>query len=153
MGVKYRFLEEREGAWWPQIAVYPLLEVPSDDIRHRLGAGQVRAFLPIWLQKDFGSWSSFGGGGYWQNPGNNNKNYWFLGWALQRKVADDLSLGSELFYQSPVTIGGEANLGFNIGATYDINGSVHLLASAGRGIVDAPATNEFSYYLGIQLAF
>ena len=50
------------------------------------------------LQKDFGRWTSYGGGGYWNNPGPGNRNYWFAGWLLQYQCADNLALGGELFH-------------------------------------------------------
>ena len=58
------------------------------------------AFIPIWLQKDFGDWTTYGGGGYWINPGPGNRNYWFAGWLLQRQVTKQLALGAEVFHQT-----------------------------------------------------
>jgi hypothetical protein len=43
--------------------------------------------------------------------------------------------------------------GFNLGGTYDLNENYHLLFSAGRGIQNAMDTNQFSYYLGLQLTY
>jgi len=92
LGVKYRFINPGEDDWWPQVAVYPLLEVPTGDASKGLGAtGKMREFLPVWLQKDFDEWTTYGGGGYWNNPGLGNKNYWFFGGVLQRKTTDSLT--------------------------------------------------------------
>jgi hypothetical protein len=41
--------------------------------------------------------------------------------------------------------------GFNIGGTYDFNDNYHLLFSFGRGLQHAKETNEFSWYLGLQV--
>lgn len=62
-GVKYRFIEQDKTGWAPSVAVYPLLEAPTGDHMRALGAGRTRAFLPLWGQKDFGDWTTFGGGG------------------------------------------------------------------------------------------
>jgi hypothetical protein len=158
LGVKYRFIDPGTNDWWPQVAVFPLLEVPTGDVNKGLGAtGEAREFLPIWLQKDFGKWTTYGGGGYWNNPGDGNNNYWFVGWLLQRKITDKLTLGGELFHQTADTIittpTNEGSTGFNLGGTYDFNDNYHLLFSAGRGIQNAETSNLFSYYVAFQWAF
>jgi hypothetical protein len=150
LGAKYRFIDPGPDDWWPQVGVFPLVEVPSGDTRRGLGTGHLREFLPVWIQKDFGDWTTYGGGGYWINPGAGNRNYWFAGWLLQRKVTDSLALGGELFHETASTIGGKDSSGFNLGGIYDITEHYHLLFSAGRGLQNVPATNEFSYYLGFQ---
>jgi hypothetical protein len=158
LGVKYRFISPGKDDWWPQVAVYPLLEIPTGNDGKGLGAtGEVREFLPIWLQKDFGEWTTYGGGGYWHNPGLENKDDWFFGWLLERKITDKLTLGGELFHQTAETIiitpTDKSSSGFNLGGTYDLNKNYHLLFSAGKGMQNAQATNDFSYYLGIQWTF
>ncbi|MDE2463681.1 MAG: hypothetical protein KGO02_08220 [Alphaproteobacteria bacterium] len=92
LGAKYRFVDASEKDWWPQIATFPLIEVPVGNARRNLGGGRFREYLPIWMEKDFGRWTTYGGGGYWINPGPGNRNYWFVGWLLQRQVTDQLAL-------------------------------------------------------------
>jgi len=153
LGMKYRFITPGPDEWWPQVGVFPLLEVPTGDARRGLGSGQMRAYLPVWVQKDFAAWTTYGGGGYWVNPGAGNQNYWFAGWLLQRQVSERLALGMEAFHQTADTVGGEDSSGFNVGGIYDFTEHHHLLVSAGRGIQDVTASNEFSYYLAIQSTF
>ena len=153
LGMKYRFINPGSDDWWPQVGVFPLLEVPTGDADRGLGSGHLRAFLPVWLQKDFGKWTTYGGGGYWVNPGTGNQDYWFAGWLLQRQVTDNLALGGELFHQTADTIGGKDTSGFNVGGIYDFSQHYHLLFSAGRGIQNVSDSNEFSYYLAIQSTF
>ncbi len=148
-GLKYRFIEQDKKSWVPSVALYPLLEAPTGAVSRSLGAGRTRAFLPLWIQKDFGEWSTFGG--YWINPGPGNKNYWFMGWVLQRKLADNLALGVELFHQTPSEIGGMQSTGFNIGGIYDVTDHYHLLFSFGKALQHATETTEFSWYVGLQL--
>ncbi len=150
-GTKYRFVEQDKTGWVPSVAVYPLLEAPTGDYMRGLGTGRTRAFLPLWGQKDFGDWTTFGGGGYWINPGPGNKNYWFAGWVLQRKVTDRLALGVELFHQTPEKIGGCQSTGFNVGGIYDLTDHYHFLFSTGKGLQHAKETNAFSWYLGFQI--
>jgi len=153
LGVKYRFIEEDEHGWRPQVGIFPLLEAPSGNAARGLGTGATHGFLPVWLQKDFGDWTTYGGGGYWINPGVGNKNYWFAGWLLQRQVTKDLALGGETFHQTADTVGGRDQTGFNLGGIYDFTDHYHLLFSAGRGLQNANSTNRFSYYLAFQWTF
>lgn len=153
LGAKYRFIEEDDNGWRPQFGVFPLVEVPTGDEKRGLGGGHTREFMPLWVQKSFGDWTTYGGGGYWINPGSGNKNYWFFGWLLQRKITDQLTLGGELTRQTAATVGGPNSTGFNLGGIYDITENHHILFSAGRGIQHATETNQFSYYLAYQYTF
>ncbi len=155
LGFKYRFIDEEKEGSRPQVGVYPLLEQPTGNESHGLGAGHLRAFLPVWIQKSFGDWTTYGGGGYWFNQDNQlgDKDYWFFGWLLQRKVTDKLTIGGEIFHQTSPNIAVPDMTGFNIGAIYDFDEHNHLLASAGRGLQNANETNQFSWYLGYQLTW
>ncbi len=153
LGVKYRFLHEDEDGWLPQIAIYPLVELPTGNAKKNLGAGNTQEFIPLWAEKNFGPWQTYGGGGYWNNPGTGNKNYWFYGWVLQRKITDDLTLGGEVFHQTANKIGGLDTTGFNVGGSYDFTDDYHLLFSAGQGLQNSSSTNQLSYYLALQWTF
>ncbi len=162
IGAKYRLLTPEASDWWPQIGIYPLLDFPTGDAARNLGTGRTHAFFPIWVQKDFGDWTTYGGGGYWINPGPGNKNYWFAGWVLQYRIIETLALGGEIFHTTSsvsggsesfgVTVGSKPATGFNLGGTYDFNKTYHVLFSFGRGIENTPA-NRFSYYLAMQTTF
>ena len=95
IGVKYRFINPGDDDWWPQVAIYPAVDAPTGSVVHGLGTGATHAFLPLWMQKNFGKWSTYGGGGYWINPGPGNRNYWFLGWQVQRQVTSNLTMASD----------------------------------------------------------
>ncbi|MBS0275878.1 MAG: transporter [Proteobacteria bacterium] len=148
LGAKYRLIGPGRDGW--QVGAFPLLEIPAGDANRGLGTGHLRAYFPLWLQKDWGKWTTYGGGGYWVNPGAGNRNYWFAGWLLQRQVTDNLALGGEIFHQTANAAGGRDATGFNIGAVYDFSANYHLLLSAGRGLQNAQTANEFSYYFGVQ---
>lgn len=142
LGVKYRFVAEDSDGWRPQIGVFPLVELPTANSGRGLGTGYTQFFLPLWVQKSFGAWTTYGGGGYWHNPGAGNRDYWFACWLLQRQVTDALAIGGELFHQTAATVGGSASTGFNLGAIYDFTDNYHLLVSAGRGLENAAKTNQ-----------
>ena len=153
LGAKVRLVNPGENDWFPQVGVFPLVELPTGDSNRGLGAGKTRVYLPVWLQKDFGDWTTYGGGGYWINPGAGNKNYWFAGWLLQRQITKQFALGAEAFHDTATTDGGRDSSGFNVGGVYDINEHYHLLFSAGRGLQDVRDSNQFSYYLALQNTF
>ena len=164
VGVKYRFIEEDEEGWQPQVAIYPAIDFPTGDFHDALGAGHRRIFLPVWAQKSFGDWTTFGGGGYWiNNHADTDKNYWFMGWAILRKFGEDWTLGGEIFHQTadltgvPVDGGtgtsARASTGFNLGGYYNFNDENHIIFTFGRGLQNVEETNKFSYYVGYQLGF
>jgi hypothetical protein len=146
---KYRFAGQDKNGWRPAVAVVPSIEVPSGDFWRGLGNGSARVFLPLWLQKDFGDWTTYGGGGYWINHGRDNKDFWFAGWVLQRKVTDKLAIGAEVFHQAADKINRQDETGFDVGAIYDFTENFHFLFSVGRGLQHAKTTNELSWYIGL----
>jgi hypothetical protein len=46
-GFKYRFIDEDKNGSRPSVGVFPLIEFPSGSQTKGLGAGHVRAFLPV----------------------------------------------------------------------------------------------------------
>jgi hypothetical protein len=145
LGAKYRFVEEAEGR--PQIGTFPLVELPSGDASRGIGSGHVRAFLPVWAQKSFGAWTTYGGGGYWINPGAGNRDYWFAGWQVQVHATRSLSPGVEVYYQSPSTELGGPEVHFNAGLILDLGEKSHVLVSAGRAVHGCDCTHAYAAYL------
>ncbi|MBF0527000.1 MAG: transporter [Deltaproteobacteria bacterium] len=148
VGAKYRFIQESELC--PMVATFPLLEIPTGNKDNGLGSGEVQAFIPLWLQKSWGPWTTYGGGGYWINPGAGRNNYGFFGWAVQRELTKQLTLGTELYHKMSSEDGGESETGFNVGAIVNFTENHHLLFSAGR---DISGSNLFSGYLAYQFTF
>ena len=146
LGLKYRFV--REGGRMPQIATFPLILLPFGNDRG--GTGDKSVFLPIWLQKTFGRWTTYGGGGYWRNPGPGKTDYLQASWLIQRGLAKALSVGAELYYQTKRTVDGASRLAFNVGATVNITDDHHLLVSVGR---DISGGNAFVGYLAYRWTF
>lgn len=151
-GVKYRFMQEDDDGWTPQVSFYPSAEIPigDSDRPQGIGGGHARYFLPLWAQKSWGPWTTFGGGGYWINPGNGDRNYWFMGWALQRQMTANFSMGAEIFHQTEDTVRSEESSGMNIGAIYDLSNRWHLVGSVGTGVQNARHTDETTYYLAVK---
>ena len=152
-GFKYRLLEEDHAGWRPQAAIYPAIDLPTGNASRNFGTGHTHVFLPVWMQKSIGDWTTFGGVGYWINPGPGNRNYWYFGWAAQRPITDNLSLGGELFHQTATTVTGKDQTGFNLGLAYDRTAHYHLLVSVGTGLQNRSISNALSYYAALQCTF
>jgi hypothetical protein len=146
LGVKYRFIEEDDAGWRPQVSFYPSIEIPLAPSAGR----NTREFFPLWAQKSFGDWTTFGGGGYWNNPGAGNRDYWFCGWALLRKMSPDFSMGAEIFHQTADKTGGKTGTGAGVGALYDLSENFHLVGSYDAGVRNARATDRYSYYFALE---
>jgi hypothetical protein len=148
VGIKYRFINAEEDHF--MAGTFPLVELPTGDSDKGLGAGHTMYFLPLWLQKSWGPWQSYGGGGFWRNPGAGNKDYWFFGWQAQREISKILTLGTELFSQTRTTEDGKSRTGYTLGAIVNITDDHHLLFSGGR---DFHGDNRFSAYAAYQYTF
>jgi hypothetical protein len=146
VGIKFRFVAER--GWRPMVGTFPFFEVPSASETKGLGTGEPRLFIPLWAQKSVGRCTTYGGGGYWINPGSGNRNWWFVGWQGQCKVAKGVTPGAELYYKTADQIAGRGDLRFNVGLVLDLAKHHHLLCSAGRSIVgDTRLAGYFAYQL------
>ena len=148
LGVKFRFVQE--GKYTPMVGVFPLLEVPTGSVREGLGTGRVHSLLPVWLQKTWGPWTAYGGGGYGINPGVGLQNYGFVGGVLQCQVAKPVLIGAEVYHQTASQVGGRDETAFNIGTVVDLSEMHHLLFSAGRSI-NGPT--DFQCYFAYQFTF
>lgn len=155
LSFKYRFIQEDKSGLTPQVAVFPAVFFPTGDRSRGLGAGHVTGFLPVWAQKSFGDWTTYGGGGYWINEDEKtgDRNFWFFGWLIERKITQQLTLGAELFHQTADTIDDKDSTGFDLGGSYDFDEHNHLLFSAGTGVQNASETNLVSWYLGWELTY
>ena len=148
LGVKHRFVKESK--FIPQIGSFPLVELPTGDSEKGLGEGHVRVFIPVWLQKSWGPWTSYGGGGWWYHPGNGNRDYWFGGWELQRDISKSLTIGGEIFGSTRPAVDEGGSYGFNVGAIINLSDEHHILLSTGR---DIHGPNTLTAYAAFQWTF
>jgi hypothetical protein len=148
LGAKFRFLDE--GKWTPMIGTFPLVEVPTGAQARGLGNGTAQVFVPFWLQKSFGEWTTYGGWGVWLDAGNADRHWWFFGWLVQRRFFDRWTVGAEIYHTTPEEHGADGDTRFNVGTTFDITEDHHLLLSAGRSIA---GDCLFQGYFAYQLTF
>ena len=146
VGVKYNLVHQSDEM--PAVGIFPIAELPTGNSSENLGNGTAQLYLPLWLQKDIGNWTVCTGGGYWINPGTNNKNWGFMGLQFQYNFSDDFYLGMELFHQTPSTVDESDLTGIHIGGAVTIIQSYQLLfsADAGNGIT---SYKHFAYYIGL----
>jgi len=149
LGAKYRFIQETNG--WPQVGTFPLLQAPTGSTRDNLGNGHLQVFLPLWLQKSWGSWTAYGGGGYGINSLSGHGNWGFVGAVLQKQVLTNVLVGVEVYHQTEYqTDFPNQGTAFNVGTVIDFSEHQHLLFSAGRSI-DGPI--GFQCYIAWQFTF
>lgn len=142
-GVKYRFLQESDNT--PQIGVFPIMEIPTIK-NNEFGNGEVQLFFPVWAQKSWGKLTSYGGVGYWINPGTNNKNWIFSGWEIQYDFSSIFTLGGELYYHSADAINSKSITAFNLGGFINFTKKFHFLYSVGHSLLN---DSFISSYLGL----
>jgi hypothetical protein len=144
LGVKYRFLQERNGH--PQVGVFPLLEVPTGDARRGLGNGQAWARLPLWIQKSMGHWTTYGGGGYTLNTAPGMRSAPFAGWLLQRDLNQHWTLGGEAYGQGASTVGGQSSTFLDGGGYYNVSKEFQVLFMLGHTVA---GERHLISYLGL----
>lgn len=149
LSVKYRiFRDEAAGL---QIAIFPGMTLPTAS--NGMGASKVNGLLPIWVQKDAGPWSVFGGGGYAIHSGLNNHDYWTVGIAATRQLGSHLVVGAEADRQGADTVGGEASSSLGLGAIYQFKAPLRLLASGGPTFEDHDRAASFHAFLALGFDF
>jgi hypothetical protein len=135
VALKWRFLEE--SADRPELAIYPAVIIPTGSARRGLGNGQAAYSLPLWIEKNWGAWTSYGGAGYTLNRAAGARDDFYGGWLLQRSFGDALSLGAELFAQGADTQTDSGYTLLNLGGSVAFDQNVSLIFSAGHSFAGA----------------
>lgn len=149
ISAKYRFYHDEDAGL--SVAVFPGLTLPTAS--NGMGASKVTALLPVWVQKDLGPWSIFGGGGYAINPGVGNNDYWTGGLAVSHQVTPKLLLGIEANRQGADTIGGKGSTSLGVGTIYQLKAPFRLLASGGPTFEDDGGAAGFHVFLALGMDF
>ena len=144
VGVKYRLIDETDS--FPQIGVFPMAELASGSSSRGLGNGRTWYRLPIWLQKSWGPWTTYGGGGMAFNSAPGQRNSGFAGWLVQRDIGRYLTLGTELFWQGNDATAGRGVADGNLGGYLKFSKNFNLLFSLGHSLSGARNT---IWYLGL----
>lgn len=109
-----------------------------------LGNGQVWYRQPLWAQKSWVPWTSYGGIGYAIIHAPGMQNNWFGGSLLQRDLNEQLTLGGEVFRQQAISPGSRGTTLLNLGRYYNMSAcSCSLLFTRGHSI--AGETQNLAY--------
>lgn len=150
-GAKYRFMQETESR--PMMSVYPVVVASTGNAARGLGNGGGQIFLPVWLQKSWGTWHTYGGGGYWINRAQGVGSHWYFGWALLNDVTERLTLGGEAYHATDQKPFENSSNGFNLGVIYKLDEHNRLLASAGRSVVEISSLSTYTLYAAYSLSW
>ncbi len=148
LGAKYRFVSQTK--YLPAIGIFPMIELPTGSYSRGLGVGDTWYKLPLWIQKDWGPWTTYGGGGYQVVHQLDYKSFAYEGWLLQRDIGEKWTLGAEIFHHAAeglATAQTQAATMLDIGGYYYFRKpAFQLLFSIGRTVVGQP---EVYAYLGL----
>jgi hypothetical protein len=157
LGVKFRFQPEKRAA--PEIGVFPLMELSTGDAAKGLGNGRTWFKVPMWIQKSWGAWTSYGGFGYAFNSAPGQRDFPYGGILIQRNLSPQWTLGGEIFAQGataqvpssrnpPVAVAGEnATVIWNVGGQYNFTPDFSFLFTAGHSFAgDGNAVMYFGLY-------
>lgn len=148
-GVKYQFA--RSETAHASAAIFPRVILPTASAR--FGTGRAAFLLPLWMQKDFGRVSVFGGGGYTINPGAGQCDYWSEGLAATISLNDGLSAGAEIAHSGPDAIDARAETRLGLGGSIHIAGPYSLLLSGGPTFIAGRHRAQAHGYAALQLRF
>ncbi|MEO6965801.1 MAG: hypothetical protein ABI076_07880, partial [Acidobacteriaceae bacterium] len=110
--------------------------------------------LPVWAQKSWGKWTSYGGGGYQIVHQTQYNNFPFGGWLLQRDIGKRWTLGGEIFSHGAeglATPQTKAATMIDLGGYYYIkNPGLQVLFTYGHSVA---GQSETYAYLGLYRAW
>ncbi|HEX3652616.1 MAG TPA: transporter [Rhizomicrobium sp.] len=149
LAAKYRVLHQEE--FGLDVAVFPRVFLPAGSAA--VGERHASFLLPIWVEKDWGKLSSFGGGGCVLNRGGDSRNFCLAGWALTYQLLPNLQLGGEVFHQTADTVGGRASTIVGAGVKYDLSDHYHLLGYFGPTVKNAAETDRYTWYVSALFTF
>jgi Putative MetA-pathway of phenol degradation len=145
LGVKWRFLNDEQSQF--QLGTYPQLLLPTGDKARDLGEGRPAFVLPLVAQKSWDKWTLYGNVGFWWQTAAETRDYFYAGAVLEREINERLTLGTELFGNSPKERGGRCDIAFNVGGIWKLNKNINLLFTGGRDVV---GNTHAMAYVGLQ---
>ena len=149
---KYRFVDAREGHWWPSLGVLPFIKFPIAHAPHGTNSpdfgliGLASFTLPWKLSLD----ANAGVGGVAQRPGG----YLAQGVvsaALSRDIGLRWSSYAEVFFASPAERGAHDSVGFDAGVQFFVTPRLALDA-AGQTSLAGPGP-DYAFRAGLSVRF
>ena len=141
LGAKIRFVKETKRL--PEVGIFPFVELPSGSAAKGLGVGATWYRLPLWIQKSWGPWTSYGGGGETLVPVEGSRNFPFAGLLVQRQMGKKLTLGSELFGHGATSADSGSSTMWDAGGFYEMKEGLDLLFAGGHSIAGQAETYAY----------
>jgi hypothetical protein len=146
LGAKLRFIQESK--YRPMVGVFPMFEAPSGNPYRGLGVGKGWARLPLWIQKSFGPWTTYGGAGETIVPQKFYRNFTYGGWLVQRDIGKKWTLGTEVFSHGREGLATAQTRWATLidlgGYYYFRNPGFQLLFCYGHAVADQPETYAYA---------
>jgi hypothetical protein len=147
LGLKWRFLDQSYSG--VDMSVYPQLQLESpNSVARGIALAGPNLFLPLEIERDFGSIKLVGEVGYQYFRAEPNE--WVVGLLGSLQASEPLELMAEVrvFSQNFVNRG---DVIVNVGLRHALGSRFKLLASMGTGVSSGPQATSFIAYLGIQI--
>ncbi len=141
LGAKIRLVKETKHL--PEVGIFPFVELPSGSAAKGLGVGATWYRLPLWIQKSWGPWTSYGGGGETLVPVEGSRNFPFAGLLVQRQMGKKLTLGSELFGHGATSGDSGSSTLLDAGGFYEVREGFDLLFAGGHSIAGQAETYAY----------
>jgi hypothetical protein len=104
--------------------------------------------LPLLAKKTWDKWTLYGNAGYRVENALGQQDYWYAGAVVQRELSERLSLGVELFGNTPIEPSSKPDIAFNVGGALKLNDHLNFIFTGGRGLA---GVTHAMLYLGLQI--
>ncbi|MGB8261708.1 MAG: hypothetical protein WCE75_15205 [Terracidiphilus sp.] len=145
LGAKWGFIKQTPHR--PQIGAFTMLELPTGDSDKGLGVGKLWYKLPLWIEKDWGKWTTDGGAGYTLVHQTGLRSFPYGGFLLKKELSERLELAGELFAHGREGIGApqtQSSAMIDLGGYYHFKNPDHqLLFAYGHSV--AGQTENYAY--------
>jgi len=132
LGVKYRFLDAREGSWWPSLGLLPFVKLPI--AREPIGSERVDFGLTALASVDLPWQLDLDANAGLIAIGQSNRDAFLLqevvSASLSRQIGERWSIFVEVFYASPAERGAHDIVGLDTGIQFFLTPRVALDAAA-----------------------
>ena len=131
--LKYNFIREEGNI--PSLAFAPSYSIPTGNDKNGLGSGHNDVYLPLLIEKTFGTYTVDLNGGYGLDQGDSAKNWQYVGVAASHKLTDSILVGAEVYNRSATSTTAGSDFAFNLGAGIKVTDNQSLYITAGRSFV------------------
>ena len=153
LGVKYRFLDSREGSWWPSLGLLPFVKLPI--AREPIGSERVDFGLTALASVDLPWQLSLDANAGLVAIGQSNRDAFLLqevvSASLSRQIGERWSIFVEVFYASPAERGAHDIVGLDTGIQFFLTPRVALDAAAQTSF-GGPGP-DYAFRAGVSVRF